>query len=303
MVAMGFAMAGVVLLIYLVFLLGIYVLSQFGLYRMARHAGIPGAWLAFIPVGNGYITGLLAERAVFTYTGRQRRLAFWNLLLQGIITGLALLMIILSLGTSGSDGIYFIIGLAVIFSAILSIAAAIVYIYSLYYIFKDYAPDNAVLFTILGVVFSIYWIFLLVVMNVVPVSVTGFGTYPYGRPKYDKYHQWPQNPPQQPGYGPQGGYGGYQGYPNQGYSGYQGGYPGQGPQPGGSYTTRPGDYAPGPGAYPPPNFNNMGGGYDPNHPQQYSSPAAPGTSGTPSHEEGGPDLGSGNSNNNQGPEL
>ena len=67
---------------------------------------------------------------------------------------------------------------------------------------------SSVLYTILGLLFGISFVFFLVEMNTVPVSVTGFGAYPYGRPKYDRWHRWNQTPPQQYGPGnwpPQGG--------------------------------------------------------------------------------------------------
>lgn len=265
---MSILVGGVFLLFYLAFLLGVYVLTQFGLYRMARHAGIPGAWLAFVPIGSGYITGLLAERAVYTYTGQRRRLALWNTLLPAVTAAGVILIVILALADSPLNaGVW----LGLIAMLVGGIVGFVVFCYSLYYIFKDYAPDNAVLFTLLGIFLGIYWIFFLVVMNAVPVSVTGFGVYPYGRPKYDKYHQWPQTPPDQPGYGPYGPQGGYGGYPGQGY--------GQGQS--SPYTTRPQDYAGGRGSYPPPGgFGGMGAGYDPAHPERYAPPAqgpAPGS--------------------------
>ena len=212
-------------------------------------------------MAGGYVLGLLAERAVYTFTGRQRRLALWNVLLPGIAVGGAVLMGVAAVVSPRSWGTLTLLSLLLILG---SIAGFAVFCYSLYYVFKDYAPDNTALFTILGIFLGIYWIFFLVVMNTVPVSVTGFGAYLYGRPKYDKDHRWPRNPPDQPGYG--GGYGGYGGPGGPGYPGGQGS----------PYTTRPEDYrsrqggAPQGGQYPPPGgFGGLGGGYDPAHPGYY----------------------------------
>ena len=269
MYAAGFAVGVLLIGVYLALMVGIYILCQFGLYRMAKHAGIPGAWLAFVPVAGGYVLGLLAERAVYTFTGRQRRLALWNVLLPGIAVGGAVLMGVAAVVSPRSWGTLTLLSLLLILG---SIAGFAVFCYSLYYVFKDYAPDNTVLFTVLGIFLGIYWIFFLVVMNTVPVSVTGFGAYLYGRPKYDKDHRWPRNPPDQPGYG--GGYGGYGGYGGPGGPGYPGGQSSP-------YTTRPEDYrsrqdyppqggAPQGGQYPPPGgFGGLGGGYDPAHPGYY----------------------------------
>lgn len=181
---------------YLVIFAAVWVLVNFGLYRMAAHAGIPRAWLTLVPVGNAYVMGLLAERAVYTYTRRTHRLAFWMVILQALpLASLALLTLPLLIGAGGRS----LMMLLVLLLSVTAIAGTILNFYALYYIFKDYSPDNALLFFLLGILFNIYWIFLLVEMNNVPVSVTGFGVFPYGRPKYDKYHRWRQGPPPGPG--------------------------------------------------------------------------------------------------------
>ena len=64
-------------LLWLAIMVGLIILSGFGLYRMAQHAGVPSPWMAFVPVASSYLTGLLAERAYYTYNGRTRKLAWW----------------------------------------------------------------------------------------------------------------------------------------------------------------------------------------------------------------------------------
>lgn len=195
----------VVLLFYLVILGGVWVLVSFGPYRMAKHAGIPRPWLALLPVGNAWVLGLLAERSVYAHTQRPRRLAFWNTLLQAL--PLAALVLLFPLALADWD-FNPLIGLSLLVLVVSGLAGVVMYYYCIYHIFKDYAPDNALLYLLLGIFFNIYWIFFLVEMNTVPVSVTGFGAFPGGRPKYDRYHRWNQGfagpgyPP--PGYGPQG---------------------------------------------------------------------------------------------------
>ena len=192
--AMGALLLIAGLLVYLAIIAGLSVLLGFGRYRMAKHAGIPHAWLGLVPFGNAYITGLLAERAVYTYTGKKRSLAFWYLIAQCVVfvgalavLGLAIWDIDFGLG----------VGMAVLGLFLGLIAYFALGIYCVYYVFKDYSPDNATIYIVLSILFHIYWIFLLVEMNTVPVSVTGFQSWPYGRPKYDRYHQW--QPPQGPG--------------------------------------------------------------------------------------------------------
>lgn len=245
-----------VLLFYLVILGGTWVLVSFGPYRMAKHAGIPRPWLALLPVGNAWILGLLAERSVYAHTQRPRRLAFWNTLLQAL--PLAALVLLFPLALADWD-FNPLIGISLLVLVVSGLVGIVMYYYCIYHIFKDYAPDNALLYLLLGIFFNIYWIFFLVEMNTVPVSVTGFGTFPGGRPKYDRYHQWNQGfaapgyPP--PGYGPQG-----PAYTtNPGQQTYQG----QGPQ---FYQGQGGYYQP-PAQQPyDPSRNFPSGGYDPKNP-------------------------------------
>lgn len=254
-----------VLLFYLVILGGTWVLVSFGPYRMAKHAGIPRPWLALLPVGNAWVLGLLAERSVYAHTQRPRRLAFWNTLLQAL--PLASLVLLFPLALADWD-FNPLIGISLLVLVVSGLVGIVMYYYCIYHIFKDYAPDNALLYLLLGIFFNIYWIFFLVEMNTVPVSVTGFGTFPGGRPKYDRYHQWNQGfaapgyPP--PGYGPQGpAYTtnpGQQTYTtNPGQQTYQG----QGPQ----FYQGQGSYYQ-PPAQPPydPSRNFPSGGYDPQNP-------------------------------------
>lgn len=254
-----------VLLFYLVILGGTWVLVSFGPYRMAKHAGIPRPWLALLPVGNAWILGLLAERSVYAHTQRPRRLAFWNTLLQAL--PLAALVLLFPLALADWD-FNPLIGISLLVLVVSGLAGAVMYYYCIYHIFKDYAPDNALLYLLLGIFFNIYWIFLLVEMNTVPVSVTGFGAFPGGRPKYDRYHRWNQGfagpgyPP--PGYGPQGpAYTtnpGQQTYTtNPGQQTYQG----QGPQ----FYQGQGSYYQPPAQQPyDPSRNFPSGGYDPKNP-------------------------------------
>lgn len=221
------------ILVYLAFIVGMYVLCTFGVWRMASHAGVPHAWLAFVPFGNAYVVGMLADRAIYTFTGLRRRLSLWCPVSQGI--AFVGMFLVIGFALVGLDfGVP--VALALILCLVGSLAAVVLYFYATFYIFRDYAPDNAVLYTVLGILFGIYWIFQMVEMNTVPVSVTGFGSWPGGRPKYDRYHQWsPASAPgSYPGYPGQPG-GVYTTNPNQ--QSYttgqpQGGYPGQTTNPG-----------------------------------------------------------------------
>ncbi len=187
----------IVLLFYLGLAFAFHLLYAFGPYRMAKHAGIPHAWLGLFPIGTSWLVGLLAERSLYSYTGRRLRLALWTPALWGIGTCGAFLTLGLALADVDFSGL---VVAAVVLTIVGWVAGTVFSLYGLYYLFKDYAPENALLYILLGIFFQIQFIFLLIEMNTVPVSVTGPGTFPYGRPKYDRWHRWSPSPAQ--GYGP-----------------------------------------------------------------------------------------------------
>lgn len=186
-------------LLYLLFAFAILavtmVITGLGLWKMAKNAGVPYAWTAFLPVGNGYVTGMLADRSRYFYTGKAPRLglAFWLPVVQvlPVFGGLGMFGLVLM----GGSIFNFLVGLFFLSLFAGTIAAVVLGIYSVYYVFKDYAPDNVLLYTVLGILFNICWVFLLVEMNTVPVSVTGFRSFPGGRPRYGR-----QPAPGQPAY-------------------------------------------------------------------------------------------------------
>ena len=218
---MAFMVVLLFLALWLGLFVGMFVLMGFGLYRMAQHAGAPCPWMAFIPVANAYLTGLLAERAYYTYNGRIRKLAWWCVITQlfpVVFFGFyAVSLFRFSASGTADEATFAGLMFRFLLYFVSLLLPMIFYGYCLYYLFRDYSPDNAVLFTLVGVLFNISFVFLLIERNTVPVSVTGFGFYPYGRPKYDQWHRWNQVPPQQAG-------------------------PGNWPPPGGPNTTGPGDY-------------------------------------------------------------
>lgn len=265
------------LFFYLALLVGIQVLYAFGPYRMAKHAGIPHAWLGLLPIGSGWLLGLLAERSLYTRTGKQRRLALWLPALQGFnLCAAALVLGLAILDMDFGKTVTF----ALLFFLATFLAAMIFFYYVLYYVFLDYAPESAVLFTVLSVIFRwLHFIFLLIEMNVVPVSVAGPGPFPYGRPKYDRNHQWFLQPQE---YGPPQGYTPPQGYapypPSQSYPGAtQPPYP-PGPAQQPPYSGQSTGFYQGNGYYQPPaqpfdpSRSFPSGGYDPKHPEDFRPP-------------------------------
>lgn len=164
--AMGFV--GVVLALIVIFALVAlvvsvtsYVLSAIGLYRIAKRRGIHHAWLAWIPVANSWLLGSVSDHYQYVSNHKitKRRtvllilsIVIWALsVVQGICTGLVGIM-------SGADG--YIMGMSIVIG-VLSFAimgasvALMVFGYMAYYdLFRSCKPGSAVLFLVLGIIFS-----------------------------------------------------------------------------------------------------------------------------------------------------
>ena len=81
--------AGIFLIVYLLcmaFSVVSYVLSAVGMYRIAKRRGIHNAWLAWVPVGNGWLLGSISDHyqyvAKHKTTKRRRVLLILQLIAQ-----------------------------------------------------------------------------------------------------------------------------------------------------------------------------------------------------------------------------
>ena len=187
-------------LLFLVFLP--ILLDSFAISRMAAHLGLRRPWLAFLPVGSGYILGRLAEPEILRDTGRQRWLSVWVPFHQGASLlgyGLAHLFFWLENNTP----FFLPMGLFGLMAAIAYLCGQVGYLishtYALYYVYKGCQRERAFLYTLGSLlVFPLEGILLLLMMDLVPRSVTGKKQYLGGQPRFDKNHQW-EPPPQKPG--------------------------------------------------------------------------------------------------------
>ena len=147
------AIAGVgiaVLLIALAFLAVFYVFESLGLYTLAKRRGIPTPGWAWVPIGNLWIMGKLADQYDEMVKGKSMRFS----------------QILLWLGV-GIAGVSCIVFPFAIFLAFLIPIAAIVllvfYYLALYRIYQSCSPDNAVVFIVLSIISVSYthlWFFL-----------------------------------------------------------------------------------------------------------------------------------------------
>lgn len=136
------ALGAIAVLFFTVIGLVFYVLKSIGLYTLADNRGIENAWLAWIPVADLYIMGLLVgEMDILDY--HLDNLGLWcpTIFVGGSVLG--------QIPTIG-----------VLFQLLLFVFA----VYFIYKLFEKYTP-NAVLYTVLSVPLGLLGIFLFVIRN------------------------------------------------------------------------------------------------------------------------------------------
>lgn len=128
-----FALFGAFIFIFL--LIGIvgYVLMALGLMTMAQKRGIDNPWMAWIPVANLWIVGkLIGKMEIGGNTIEQPEL----------------ILVIASVAPM-------VLGAIPVIGQLIGLASFIITLMAMYQLFKMYAPNNAVMFIVLAVIFNI----------------------------------------------------------------------------------------------------------------------------------------------------
>lgn len=181
------------ILVLMIALMAIQLVRGYGAYRMAVHAGLLRPWLALLPFCDLWIIGLLAERSITARAGSSRPLAVWLMaLFWGGLGGMLLCGLLIELDW------YEARGLAVLLELVWTFGTGGMHLYALYHLFRDYAPGDQVVYTLLSAMFRIGFILLFILRDTVPVSVAG-SPRAKARPRYDKEHSWSFPPPPAPG--------------------------------------------------------------------------------------------------------
>lgn len=164
----------------------VYILQSIALYRMAKNAGMPNPILAWVPVANCYVLGLLCERAAFRRDGKTWKFS-------------VLLPVLELLSILGGSSFWFRsvspwsadVSLSFSRGNLLGLVGVAVTAFALYNLYWDYAQGQEVLFTVLSVVLGGLGqaVILFILRDRVPISVQ----YPQS-PQYPSYPQYPQDP-------------------------------------------------------------------------------------------------------------
>lgn len=163
---------GVVLAVYLVFILLLlifsivsYILTSVGMYTIAKRRGIQNPWLAWLPLGNVWILGSIADQYQYVVKGRvrNRRKILLGLGIAGMV-GSAVVQIInivmtIAMGTSqGVEGAAATFAITMLLSALAMFVVAIIsaiYQYMSYHnLFASCKPQSADLYLVLSIVVS-----------------------------------------------------------------------------------------------------------------------------------------------------
>lgn len=120
-----------------------YVLFSLGLMKLAENKGIANAWLAWIPIANLYLLGLVVEEVTIG-TFKIDRMEIWLPVVCGVGAILMLIPVV----------------------RWVAMVALLVFMgFVSYRLFSMYRPEQAVLFTVLSVLLGLYWVFVFVIRN------------------------------------------------------------------------------------------------------------------------------------------
>lgn len=186
-----------------------YILNGIAFYAIAKNRGYNRPWLAWIPFAKEYLKGAIADDISYR-TGKSTQFRVWILVgiivakLGSIITTAIQLPELFAMLGAMDLGLYnngvnlltprlssaaFFSLLSLLISAI-SIAYSVLHYIVMYRIYKDYVPQNAVMYLVLSIIFNVTEpFFALSIRNKPAISIYGAQN-PY----------WSPAPQPQPGY-------------------------------------------------------------------------------------------------------
>ncbi len=152
-----------------------YVMQSLGLYSIAKRRGINSPWLAWIPVGSGWIMGCISDQYRYVAKGQVKNKRKILLILNLLTLGIGILFVILYVGmivnlvlhATRMDVLSIVTGVmaASLVMSGLAIAAAVIQYMALYDTFVSCDPNTGTVFLVLSILFGLQPIFLLACRN------------------------------------------------------------------------------------------------------------------------------------------
>ena len=154
--------------------IAIYLLESISVYKMAKSAEIKNPWLAFIPVANDWVFGMLAEKYKKKNGTKSARFGIILPVLEGIvfiesialtiftvisikeITGYALDAVNTSTEMA-PEQFMSLIPVIILYFALMAVAIAyaVVFFIALWRVYSSFDKSNATLYIVLSVIFTI----------------------------------------------------------------------------------------------------------------------------------------------------
>lgn len=172
MLLMIMGIVGIIALAVLVIAVVGYIFQSIGLYTIAKRRGIANPWLAWLPVGNYWIAGSIADQYQYVVNGqvKNRRIILLVLAIVGmVVSGFTSSMTNSNVWMAVEDGSLEQLisvggqaGLLNLVSSGLDIAVFVFWQIALYDLYTSCDPKHNVLFLVLGIIFGItvpYFIF------------------------------------------------------------------------------------------------------------------------------------------------
>lgn len=145
---------GVFALIMTLFSVACYVLSSLSMHTIAKRRGIHHPWLSWIPYGNMWILGSIADQYQYVTKGkvknRRKVLLGVTLALAVLLIPIVVFTILLTMGVSLA---VVLIVLSYVALIVLSIVGSVFQYIAYYDLFRSCRPESATLFLVLGIVF------------------------------------------------------------------------------------------------------------------------------------------------------
>lgn len=150
-----------------------YVLTGMSLYTLATRRGLRHAWLSWVPVANVWVLGSLADQYRYVARGEVRfrrrsllTLRIFTTVLSAVLTGIGVVIVVgfvgAHMGALNPNRFFpWVTGPALGAAAIgLSLAAVtvaywVIYFMAIYDLFRSSDPQNATLFLVLAILFSV----------------------------------------------------------------------------------------------------------------------------------------------------
>lgn len=167
MLDVAYGILSLLLLSSLFIFIVLYIFESIALYTIAKNRGIKNAFLSFIPVAEYYILGKVYDDISATMNKKTgyaaRMVVLASFALASAVFACVFLGMSAVIGFAGGEAVMFIF-MAVPFLLVqigCTVALLIFTLISLYAVYKEYVPSNAVLFLVLSVIIPVTMPFLL----------------------------------------------------------------------------------------------------------------------------------------------